>query len=117
MIEIIIGIIIGSVIVWKYLNNKIESLNDEVKRYKFGIKSAYVKFGKSFENFVPFISNFPGNRENTTFLGMPLDFISFDEDSIKFIEVKTGNSQLSPKQRKIKQMIENKQVEFKEVRY
>lgn len=48
---------------------------------------------------------------------MPIDFIVFDEDSIKFIECKTGQSPLSPKQKKIKQQIENGLVEFKEVRY
>lgn len=50
-------------------------------------------------------------------MGMPIDGICFDEDSIKFIEIKTGNSKLSQKQEKIKKMVENKKVEFKEVRY
>lgn len=99
------------------MKSKIVELEEELKKYKFGIKSAYVKFGKSFENFVPFIHNFPGDREKTQFLGMPIDFISFDEDTIKFIEIKTGNSQLSPKQKNIKNMIEDGKVEFREVRY
>jgi predicted Holliday junction resolvase-like endonuclease len=101
----------------RYSKKEISRLEEELGKYKFGIKSAYVKFGKSFENFVPFIHNFPSNKENAHFLGMPIDFISFDEDTIKFIEVKTGNSQLSPKQKYIQKQIENKQVEFKEVRY
>ena len=42
---------------------------------------------------------------------------NFDEDTIKFIEVKTAQSQLSPKQRKIKKQIEDGKVEFLEVRY
>ncbi len=48
---------------------------------------------------------------------MPIDLIAFDKDTIKFIEVKTGQSQLSPKQKYIKKQIEEGRVEFKEVRY
>ncbi len=48
---------------------------------------------------------------------MPIDGVIFGDDMIKFIEIKTGNAQLSSKQKKIKKMIENNQVEFKEVRY
>ena len=120
IIEITIGIIgIGLTyyLVKKKFNSKIEELEKELKKYKFDVKSAYVKFGKSFENFVPFIKDFPGVKENTCFLGMPIDFISFDKDSIKFIEVKTGTSQLSPKQKYIRKQIEDGNVEFEEVRY
>lgn len=92
-------------------------LKAEIKKLNSSLKSSQVKFGKSFEHFVPFIKNFPGDKEKTVFLGMPIDFISFDEDTIKFIEVKTGQSQLSAKQKHIKNQIENHQVEFKEVRY
>jgi predicted Holliday junction resolvase-like endonuclease len=96
---------------------RLKELKDELKKAQSGLKSAFVRFGKSFEHFVPFIKNFPADKEKTVFLGMPIDFISFDNDYIKFIEVKTGNSQLSPKQNRIKKMIEKGLVKFKEVRY
>ena len=89
----------------------------EIRELQSLVKSQQVKFGKSFEHFVPFTKDFPGNRENTVFLGMPLDFIAFEEDCIKFIEVKTGQSQLSSKQKHIKQLIEAKNVEFHELRF
>ena len=117
IITIIIGIGIGALIVWKYTKNDMDLLKEEIKRYKFGIKSAYCKFGKTFEHFAPFTKNFPGDKEKSVFLGMPIDFICFDEDTIKFIEVKTGSSWLSPKQKFIKKQIEQGKVEFKEVRY
>lgn len=96
---------------------KLKELQQENKELKSQIKSKEVKFGKSFEHFVPFIKNFPGDKEKTVFLGMPIDFICFDDDAVKFIEVKTGASQLSPKQKRIKNMIENNQVKFFEVTY
>jgi len=108
---------ISSFIIWKIFNKKVKLLQEEVKGYEFKLKSAYVKFGKSFEHFIPFSKQFPGDREKTIFLGMPIDFISFDEDSIKFIEVKTGLSQLSSKQKSIKKLIDEGKVEFRELRY
>jgi len=103
------------VIYWLFKRNN--RLVGDMKILDFKLRSAYVKFGKSFEHFVPFIKNFPADKEKTVFLGMPIDFISFDDDKIRFIEVKTGQSSLSSKQKRIKRMIENKQVEFQEVRY
>lgn len=120
MIEIITGIIgmgIGSFLIWKYLKKQMTLLEEKVKKAQSETRSAYVKFGKSFEHFVPFTKNYPGNKEKSVFLGMPIDFISFDEDTIKFIEVKTGSSSLNQNQSRIKKQIENNQIEFKEVRY
>ena len=117
IIEITIGTGIGALLIWIIFRKKIKKLRKELKKSKSELKSCQVKFGKSFEHFVPFIKNFPGNREKTIFLGMPIDFISFDEDTIKFIEVKTGQSKLSPKQKYIQNQIKEERDEFKKMRY
>lgn len=113
----IIGIGLASFITWKLLSKKIKTLEETNKKQEFQLRSAYVKFGKSFEHFIPFCKDFPGDKENTVFLGMPLDFISFNQDKIIFIEAKTGDSKLSQKQKRIKKLIEEGKVEFKEVHY
>jgi len=96
-------------------NRGIES---QLKKTTFALRSAYVKFGKTFEQFVPFTKDFTQEEKNGfIFLGMPIDGVIFGEDNIKFVEIKTGEAQLSGKQKKIKAMIENGQVEFMEVRY
>lgn len=92
-------------------------LQEQLGSLQRDLKSAYVKFGKSFEHFVPFIKDFPGDRERTVFLGMPIDFISFDNDSVKFTEVKTGKAQLNKNQRRIKQLILDKKIEWHELNY
>jgi predicted Holliday junction resolvase-like endonuclease len=99
----------------QYKKNKV--LQQDIKELNSLVKSQQVKYGKSFEHFVPFINDFPANRENCTFMGMPLDFIAFEEDEIKFIEVKTGSSQLSTKQKHIKKLVEEKKVSFHELRF
>ncbi len=110
--------ILALIIVWRFLSKKIKNLEAELKKSLFATRSAYVKFGKTFEQFAPFTSNFTQEEKNGfIFLGCPLDGVIFGEDKITFVEIKTGEAQLSSKQKKIKKMIENNQVEFKEVRY
>lgn len=100
------------------LYSKSGHLESELKKSTFALRSAYVKFGKTFEQFAPFTKDFTQEEKNGfTFLGMPIDGVIFGQDKIKFVEIKTGESQLSGKQKKIKKMVENGQVEFMEVRY
>lgn len=112
-----IGLCTGAGIVYLLLSKKSKSLENEVKQLGSKLKSAYVKFGKTFEHYAPLTKNFPGNKENAVFLGMPLDYVCFEDDEIRFVEVKTGNSQLSNKQKKIKKLIDEGKVKFLEVRY
>ncbi|MBS3142360.1 endonuclease [Candidatus Woesearchaeota archaeon] len=91
--------------------------NIQLKQFK--LQSANVRHGKSWEQFVPFMPEFEkiASKDNFMFLGNPIDGIAFDEDAIKFIEFKTGTSRLSPKQQRIKKQIEEKNVEWHELRY
>ena len=112
-----IGIIVVGYLAYK-LHKKSKALESELKKTTFSLRSAYVKFGKTFENFAPFTKDFTEEEKNSfVFLGMPIDGVIFGKDKIKFVEIKTGESQLSGKQKKIRKMIENGQVEFMEVRY
>lgn len=115
IVEIVI-IGIAAFIIWK-LVKKIEEIRIHLKKAHSETRSAYVKFGKSFEHFVPFIKNFPGDRQKAVFMGNYIDFICFDDDAIKFIEVKTGQSQLNNNQKRIKKLILDKRVEWHELRY
>lgn len=79
-------------------------------------KSSEVRLGHIAETLAPFLDQFDFDPETCTFLGKPIDYISFNNDGITFIEVKSGDSQLSQKQKHIKQLIEDKKVFWKEVR-
>lgn len=121
MIETILaitGLIIGYIIAYKINSSKLKLLEEELKKYKFGIKSAYVKFGKTFEQFAPFTNRFTDeDKSNFKFLGQPIDGIIFNPEGIKFIDIKTGSSQLSNKQEHIKKLIQEGKVSFEEVRF
>lgn len=79
-------------------------------------KSSEVRLGQIVEAMAPFLNKFPYDPKKAHFMGMPIDYIVFDDNAVIFLEVKSGNAQLSQTQRKIKKLIEDKQVEWKELR-
>ena len=79
-------------------------------------KSSEVRLGNIAETLAPFLDQFDFDPENCIFLGRPIDYISFEDEVVTLIEVKSGKSQLNPKQRHIRDLIKNKQVAWKEIR-
>jgi len=79
-------------------------------------KSSEVRLGQISENLAPFLKDFKYNPKETHFIGMPIDYIIFEEDKIVFLEVKSGKSQLSTKQKNIKNLIKDGKVEWDEMR-
>lgn len=97
----------------KYKYNLQEKFNENLK---YDYKSMNIKHGKSFENLFPFMNNYPYEPRNFRFIGDPIDGLSFEDNKIVFMEFKTGTSKLSEKQKKIKELVELKKVEWKEVK-
>ena len=75
-------------------------------------KSSEVRTGKITEQLSPFLNDYPLAPETAKFIGDPIDFVHFDEDKITFVEVKSGKSQLSRKQKDIKELVEQGKVAF-----
>ena len=75
-------------------------------------KSSEVRTGKITEQIAPFLEDYPLEPRTARFIGDPIDFVHFDEDKVTFVEVKSGKSQLSKKQRMIRDLIKQGKVEF-----
>ncbi len=75
-------------------------------------KSSEVRTGLITEQISPFLSDYPLDPGTARFIGNPIDFIHFDDDKVTFVEVKSGKSQLSKKQRRIRDLIGEGKVEF-----
>lgn len=71
-----------------------------------------VKMGQIGEQFSTLLSEFKYNRKETKAILQPIDFVCFEEDEVIFIEVKTGESKLSSKQRRIRDNINAGRVKF-----
>lgn len=81
-------------------------------------KSSETRLGQISEHLIPFLEGCPYDPKNLHFLGNPIDFISFDFDAgeIVFIEVKSGNSKPSKRQKIIKNIIKSGRINYAEIR-
>lgn len=75
-------------------------------------KSSEVRLGKIGENMAPFFEGWPYDPNKFRFLGNPVDGISFNEDEIVFVEIKTGKARLSTSQKSAKQLVKDGKVRF-----
>ena len=82
-------------------------------------KSSEVRTGQIAENWAPFMKQCDEfDPKSMKFLGDPIDFVVYDfkGDRIVFMEVKSGNATLNDNQKKVKRLIEEGKVEWKEIR-
>lgn len=100
----------------KTLESSIEEVDEARKKILSQKKSSEVRIGHIAEKLAPFLDDFEFDPEKCIFLGQPIDYISFGEDEITFIEVKSGKSQLNQKQRQIRDLVKAKHVSWKEFR-
>tara|TARA_Y100000310_G_C20659742_1_gene804054 strand:+ start:1745 stop:2179 length:435 start_codon:yes stop_codon:yes gene_type:complete len=112
-----IGIKLGSFQRNKYWESQILThRQDAINR------SRAVIGGQFSEQLAPFLPNFPYNPNECRFIGKPIDLIVFkgmnekDITEVKFVEVKSGKSQLSSSEKKLKDAIENGRVSWEEYR-
>ena len=118
---LLIGIATGFLIAWMYF--LVWRL-----RYTAGIRrdavsrSEAVTAGKVHEQLVAYLPDFPYNPKDVRFLGSPVDLVVFDGlangrlERVVFIEVKTGNSGLTARERCVRGVIEAGNVEWDELR-
>ena len=85
-------------------------------------KSQSVTMGKMTEHMVPYLPGFGFNPSDARFIGSPIDLIVFDGlgndcvDKIVFVEIKTGVSTLSTRERLVRDAILAGKIEWMEVK-
>ena len=111
-------------------DEKIESLLSEVKHQKGRAQSAHSSKGQILEKWTPFLEH-PQiepqwKPEDWSFMGNPLDYVIWEwykdkeqnmsEGKIVLLDVKAAKSQLTTKQRRIRDLIKAGKVEWREIR-
>ena len=86
-------------------------------------RSRAVISGQVVEQLAPLLPNFPCSLDDAKFLGQPIDYVAFSTDKrtglideVLFIEVKTGSSGLSPREKSLKKAVEQGRVRYVEWR-
>lgn len=90
---------------------------DAVKRSQRTIK------GQVAEKLAPYAPSFPYDPRDARFLGSPVDFVVFDglaegkDVHIIFLEVKTGKSRLTRRERDVQEAVQKSAIWFEEIRF
>ena len=85
-------------------------------------RSQAVTTGKVHEQLVPYLPEFGFNPKDARFLGSPVDLLVFDglDDGelrrVVFIEIKTGGSGLTGRERQVRDVVRARQVAWEELR-
>ncbi len=114
----LIGFVLGSLI------QKLKNSSEFKKQRKDAVNRSRAVLGGQFsEQLAPFLPGFPCNPGDVRFVGKPIDFVAFpgsaeggDIKEIYFIEVKSGQSKLSPREKQIKLAVEQGRVKYLEYR-
>lgn len=84
-------------------------------------RSRAVIAGQMTEQVAPFLEGFPCNPADARFIGKPVDFIAFpglmENEQVKevlLIEVKTGSSTLSSREKEVRKAVEQGRVRYVE---
>lgn len=116
----VILILILMLIVQRFKMNALlkKERQDAVKR------SRAVLGGQMVEQVAPYLPNFPCNPADARFIGKPIDFIGFSGlaekncvDEVLLIEVKTGESKLSEREKEIKNAVKEGRVRYVEYKF
>ena len=78
-----------------------------------------INLGFLLERLAPTLAGFTFNKNDCRSMFDPIDYVIFEGlsekqkvDKIVFVDIKSGGARLSPKQKKIKQVVEDKKVGF-----
>lgn len=117
LIVLCVGYLLGKYVARKEHKEQIPEIRETAVK-----QSRAVLSGQFSEQIAPYLPDFPYKPTEARFIGKPIDFIVFkgmDEKKIKevvFVEVKTGQSQLSSVEKSLKSAIENKKISWNEYR-
>lgn len=114
-------LLLGALWVVRPLAWRLFSFDRRIRDLRAQQKSSEVRLGLLTETLAPLAEAFPVDvgREGTStvFLGQPVDYLHFDpEEGVTFIEVKSGDSRLSPKQAALRRRIEQGDVFWETLR-
>jgi len=104
---------------WREVEEQKWEQEKEIARREAIAQSRTVLGGKFAEQLAPYLPDFQYDPTAARFIGTPIDLIVFpglatgDPQEIVIMEIKSGQSgQLTPQQRKIRQLIENGMVRW-----
>ena len=121
VLVLILGIAIGLLVALLYIQQW-KARYTQVIRQDAVQRSQAVTSGKVHEQLVPYLPEFGFNPKDARFLGSPVNLLVFDglDDGelrrVVFVEIKTGGSALTGRERQVRDVVRASQVAWEEIR-
>ena len=117
VLGIAIGLLLALVYVQRWKARYTQAIRQDAVQ-----RSQAVTTGKVHEQLVPYLPEFGFNPKDARFLGSPVDLLVFDglDDGelrrVVFLEIKTGESGLTSRERQVRDVVQALQVVWEELR-
>lgn len=121
LVVVLVGLAAVLAVAWLRLRLRLDDAVREARRDAVRRSTAVVS-GKVGEHLAPYLGAFPWNPRDARFLGSPVDFLVFDglgEDDLReivFVEVKSGASTLTARERRVRDAVLARRVSWREIR-
>lgn len=112
----VVALALTLVIVVRAYHDKVSKLKEQLREMDSSKRSLSTTYGRITEQWAPFMEGYPHDPQRFRFLGSPVDGVQFADDRVVFVEFKTNTSRLTPEQQRIRQLVEEKRVEWLEFR-
>lgn len=121
LVLVLAGVVLGSFLAWAYVLMWKADYTKQIRKDSVDRSRATIS-GQVHEQLLPYLPDFPFDPKDVRFLGSPVDLLVFDGlnagklERIVFVEVKTGSSQLTPRERQVRDMVQGRGVSWEEIR-
>ena len=126
LIVVVVVLVFVVVILWRRAGTSAQAAYErgvEAGRDDSRKRARSVNLGQVVEHLVPFMPDFPFDPKDARFLGAPVDYIVFAGlrednrvDEVVFVEIKSGKSKLTSRERSVKEAVEDGRVAYFEMR-
>lgn len=121
LLGLALGALAGAILSWIYFQIWRSRYLKKIRQDSVKQSQAVIS-GKVYEQLLPYLPEFPFNPKDVRFLGSPVDLVVFDGldrgmlERVVFVEVKTGQAQLTPRERQVREVVRAGKVEWVDIR-
>lgn len=113
---LVIALALALAVVARIYSDRVSKLKERIREIESSKRSLSATYGNITEQWAPFMSGYPYDPRNFRFLGSPIDGVQFEDDKVVFVEFKANGSKLTPREQRIRQLVEAGRVEWLEFR-
>lgn len=121
LLGLALGLLAGSLLSWIYFLAWRQRYLKRIRQDSIRQSHAVIS-GKVYEQLLPYLPEFPFSPKDVRFLGSPVDLVVFDGldrgvlERVVFVEVKTGQAGLTPRERQLRDAVRSGKVDWVEIR-